>query len=275
MDRVGIITRTRDRPVLLRRALAGVRDQLYPHWQLVVVNDGGDPRAVESERCAAGLESDPRVQVVHHTESHGMEAASNAGIRRTESDYIVIHDDDDSWQPEFLQTMIDALANRPHPRCRGMICHTTRVVERVELGTVLECERAPFNAHVGSVVFMEMLDENLFPPISFLYERAVWEELGGYDESLPVLGDWEFNLRFLMQYDIGVVPELLANYHHRPPEARDAYANTVTAGHDLHRRIEDRLRDRWIRRDLAAGKPGLGALGWMAARRGTGARVRE
>ena len=44
---VGIITRTKDRPVLLKRALESVVNQSYEDWHLVIVNDGGDPVVVE------------------------------------------------------------------------------------------------------------------------------------------------------------------------------------------------------------------------------------
>ena len=56
---------------------------------------------------------------------------------------------------------------------------------------------------------------NRFPPIAFLYERAAGEAIGNYRTDLPVLGDWDFNLRFAERFGIGVIPEALAYWHHR------------------------------------------------------------
>ena len=44
---VAIITRTKNRAVLLARALNSVLEQRYQNWHLYVVNDGGDVATVE------------------------------------------------------------------------------------------------------------------------------------------------------------------------------------------------------------------------------------
>lgn len=41
MPRVSVIMRTKDRDVLLRRALSDVARQTFTDWGLVIVNDGG------------------------------------------------------------------------------------------------------------------------------------------------------------------------------------------------------------------------------------------
>ena len=90
---------------------------------------------------------------------------------------------------------------------------------------------------------------NSFPPISFLYKREIYDKVGGYNESLPVLGDWDFNIRFLRVADIGVIPELLARYHHRDTitDANNAYGNTVNAGVSKHVKYDAILRNHYLR----------------------------
>ncbi|WP_368859267.1 glycosyltransferase family A protein, partial [Xenorhabdus bovienii] len=61
---VGIVTRTKNRAVLLRRALESVKDQTYPHWQLVIVNDGGQPEPVDA-LVNSVFGNDKRVSVIH------------------------------------------------------------------------------------------------------------------------------------------------------------------------------------------------------------------
>jgi hypothetical protein len=63
---------------------------------------------------------------------------------------------------------------------------------------------------------------NFFPPIAFVFRREVLERIGGFNETLPVLGDWFFNLEFLLEDDIAVLPEPLARYHHRDRGTRQA-----------------------------------------------------
>ncbi len=107
----------------------------------------------------------------------------------------------------------------------------------------------------------EMVRMNQFPPIAFLFRRSAWEELGGFAEDLPVLGDWDFNLRFIEARDIGVIASPLARYHHRtlPAGVNASYGNSVHTG-DRHDRYDAVVRNRMLRRDLEAGKLGMGAL---------------
>jgi hypothetical protein len=77
-----------------------------------------------------------------------------------------------------------------------------------------------------------------------------------YDERLPVLGDWDFNVRFFEQFDVVHVDRPLAYYHHRY-ESEGPMANTIVTGHDDVRR---RLLNRYLREDLAAGRLGKGYL---------------
>jgi len=100
----------------------------------------------------------------------------------------------------------------------------------------------------------------MFPPISFVFSRTAMEEVGLFREDLPVLGDWDFHLRFCASYEIGLIAEPLANYHHRITLQSSAYGNSVIAGNDKHRHFEHLLRNEWLRSDLKASKPGIGFL---------------
>jgi hypothetical protein len=113
---------------------------------------------------------------------------------------------------------------------------------------------------VQQVSLRRMLAENFFAPIAFVFEREACLEVGGFREDLPVLGDWEFNIRFLSKYEIGVIPEILARYHNRVDRRADAYASTVTAQVDKHAFYDNMLRNEWLRADIAQGKVGKGIL---------------
>ncbi|MCD8481410.1 MAG: glycosyltransferase [Verrucomicrobia bacterium] len=95
--------RTKNRPVLLVRAIDSVVQQRHQNWQLVIVNDGGDPAPVEALVAAVQPEQRARIQILHHPQSLGMEAASNAGLRALQTDYVMVHDDDDSLHADFFR----------------------------------------------------------------------------------------------------------------------------------------------------------------------------
>lgn len=261
--RVAIITRTKNRTLLLRRAVDSVLSQTFGNWVHVVVNDGGDPGQVDAllgeyESAYAG-----RLQVVHHPVSLGMEAASNAGAHASQSDYLVIHDDDDSWDATFLQRCVEYLDTPPAvlgTPVRGVATYSMRILEQMHEKGAIEVGREPFNEWMTGVSLYRLAASNCIPPISFLFSRESYEKIGGFREDLPVLGDWDFHLRFVQEYEIGLIRETLANYHHRVTLEHGVYGNSVIAGDDKHRRYEHLYRNELLRDDLRKGRAGLGFL---------------
>lgn len=254
-DLVSIVMRTKARPRLLERAIASVVAQSWPAWQLLVVNDAGDPHAVDAAvRTAAG--ADARVTTIHRTEAVGMEAATNAGLAAATGRYVCLLDDDDTWEPAFLATCIAHLRGLG-PGARGVVTHSTRVVERMDGARIVEVERVPFTPSLAAVSLAQLTQRNLFPVNAFVYDRAALDAVGHYRTDLPVLGDWEFNLRFVRRFEVQVVPEALANVHVRPESDGGASANSPPA---LHLAYDARIRNELLRADLEAGRLGLGLL---------------
>lgn len=256
---VSVITRTRDRPRLLSRARASIASQTFGDLAWVIVNDGGEPGPVEAEAEAARAAGIQAV-AIHRQHSSGIEAAANAGIRASSSRYIVIHDDDDSWNPPFLALTVAALEQET--AFVGVVTHSTTVVEQILGDTIVTISRKPQNRSLQVVYLADLVINNLFPPISFLFRRQIYDAVGGYNEEFPVLGDWEFNLKVAMQGDIRVLPKMLANYHVRmgAQDPTSRYANSIFAERDLHRLQDAVFRNRMLRADIAAGKVGIGML---------------
>lgn len=257
--KVAIITRTKNREILLRRAAQSVIAQKFEDYCWIVVNDGGDVPSVK--RVIDGCGIDPaRVKLISNEHSIGMEAASNMGIAAVASDYIVIHDDDDSWAPEFLERTVEFLEGDGAALYGGVVTYSTYVSELIRDDSVVELQRKPYQNTLTGVSLDAVLDKNLFPPISFLFRRSVCEAVGGFDETLPVLGDWLFNLEFLLRANIGVLPEPLSFYHHRDRSDATApeYRNTVIDQVSRHQKYTAIVRNRFLRRNLQQSAVSLG-----------------
>lgn len=259
--KVSIITRTRNRPLLLQRALHSVLGQENaPPWEWIVVNDGGGREEVERILLPAG----DRVTIKHLKHSQGMEHASNCGISLSSGKYLAIHDDDDSWDSGFLREMHQWLDLPGRESYAGVVCHSIRVQEHLTDSEIKILREEPFNFWVEEILPWNVLMENPFPPISFLFRKSAYSAAGPFDESLPVLGDWEFNIRLVLRWRIGVLKKPLARYHHRDPSAKGAIANSITEGHDRHRQWEKTLRNRWLTHPPLPGIPHFGELSKIA-----------
>lgn len=257
---VAIITRTKDRAIFLRRAVESVLGQTFADWQHVIVNDGSPPDPVEKALAPYRAQYGERLKVIHNLVSPGKVRGLNIGVRATASKYLVIHDDDDSWRPEFLARCVDYLENRPRPDVRGVVTHSTRVIERVEGDQIIRVFTNGFNTWLRAISLYRMAVGNTFPPISFVFERAALDEIGPFREDLIRLADWEFNMRFLARYDIDLIPEELACYHHRPDILEGSYTNSIIGHVREHLYLEDALHSQWLRDDLQRGQFGIGFM---------------
>jgi glycosyltransferase involved in cell wall biosynthesis len=260
MAKTAIITRTRDRNLLLERAINSVLSQTDNDWLHVIINDAGDKGAVEQLVAKYEQQYNGRLKLIHNETSSGMEAATNLGIKSVLSEYVVVHDDDDSWDKRFLEIATNALASTELTSAKGVVTRVTKIYEELLESTVKTIKMEPYKADFKYITLFELAAENLFPPIAFLFKREVLDQVGYYDESYPVQGDWDFNLRFLERFDIVLVDEFLANYHHREKIISGSYGNSVTAGVDKHALYEMRLKNELLRKDLESGKLGVGIL---------------
>lgn len=252
---VAVIMRTRDRPVLLRRALRDLCAQSYTDWRLVVVNDGGD--AAEVDRLVAeppGLAE--RVTVLHNAQSRGMEAASNQGLAESESTYVAIHDDDDTWHPAFLARTVARLESTGEA---AVAVRTELVWEHVDGDTITEQSREVFMPEIRSFTLFDLLRTNRFVPISVLHRRDVHEEIGPFREDLTVVGDWEFHLRLAAgRRPVGFLDGQPLAFWHQRRDADGALANSVIGRQEEHQRLDLLLRDEALREHVRS--HGMGGL---------------
>lgn len=258
-QKVSIIIRTSERYIFLERAIQDVLQQTYKQWYIILVNDGGDISRINNilQKYNVPVE---KIKVINVNKNQGLHKAINLGAKAVATEFVVMHDDDDTWHPDFLKETIAYL--EADPTRMGVITHSYKVYESVVNEVIKEKKRKPFNFEIKSVIGMyDMLKNNLFSPISFVYRACVYKEVGYFDETLQVLEDWEFNIRFLMKHDIHVIEKPLANYHIRVQNNIDqAYKNTITSKKRIHQKYDTIIRNRYLREDLKNNELGIGTL---------------
>ncbi|UIN29859.1 glycosyltransferase family 2 protein [Microbacterium binotii] len=254
--RVSIIMRTRNRTDLLQRALDDVFGQRFVDFELVIVDDADDAAPVTELVAALPAERAERVHLVTRAgEQHGRWPAANAGLSVARGEFITLHDDDDYWDPSFLDVMVSHLDAAPD--AGAACCRTQIVIEREdEHGTLQRTDEYPFLPELHAITLSDMLRANRIPPISLLYRRALHTEVGPYDASLDVLGDWDFYLRAIAAHPIDLVDgPALAFWSHRPAST-GAGENSISA--QAPRAVtESLIRDARIREGLRKDGPSV------------------
>jgi hypothetical protein len=125
-------------------------------------------------------------------------------MRLARGELIALLDSDDLWDAMKLEKQVAFL--RQHADYDMVITDVQRV-DRV--GTPIDVfRRRDFIPVDGDVLTYVLLNPAL-APASALFRRIVFEQLGGFDESLRTAEDIDFHLRVAAAFKIGVIEEPL------------------------------------------------------------------
>lgn len=261
---LAVLTRTKNRPHLLSRALESLLAQTRTDFVWIVADDGESTDS-SKEIIARAKARLPEVISFAVVNSAGMETATNQALAAATTQFVALLDDDDTWEPTFVSETLAFLSEFPG---YAGVCTQTSIVQETNDQPPKKLKQYVMNPDLRSVTLADLALSNRWTSNAFVYRRDAHKKLGLYREDLRVLGDWEFNLRFLVQYDVGVLAKPLANYHWRMQltDPGDPNANTVVASLDEHILTASRIRNELLREDFAAASVGLGfllALGQM------------
>lgn len=256
---ITVIVRAHDRPpAFLKRALKSVADQSRLPSVVLVVNDSEGHAAAEEVLKAPELQTlgmrhlprDSRTQPQPNRST-----ALNRGILAATTQWIAFLDDDDTWAPTFIEAVASRLPARPGKDLGGVVTQTEAVDEKWAEGGLREMRRRAFNPRLRWLDIAALAVENQFTLNALVIGREIAEAVGGFREDLPMLEDWEFNVRVAAQYHIDVIPQPLARYHFRESSGASPNSNV-----DAMLRARALIRNEWLRADLAAGRIGFGQL---------------
>jgi hypothetical protein len=109
--RVRVYVSTYRRPHLLRRALDSLRAQTVTDWVCELHND--DPDDDRPEAMLAEVQ-DARIRYVRHAVNLGATRSFNLFHQTVDEPFFTLLEDDNWWEPQFLDQMIGALEAHPH-----------------------------------------------------------------------------------------------------------------------------------------------------------------
>jgi GT2 family glycosyltransferase len=188
-------------PAWLVDAVDSVRAQFYPHWELLLVDDGSRREATRA--TLAALEgSDPRIRVLWQPRNGGISRATNAGLEAATGEFLALLDHDDRLAPDALFETVRLFVEDP-----ALDAIYTDQDKMDESGRRFE----PF--------FKPDWSPELFRGVMYVghllvVRRALALEVGGFDPRFDKVQDFEFMLRIAERTDrIAHVPKVL--YHWR------------------------------------------------------------
>jgi LmbE family N-acetylglucosaminyl deacetylase/glycosyltransferase involved in cell wall biosynthesis len=199
-----VVIRTRNRPHLLKEALASVLAQMHLPARILVVNDGG---VVVDDICAQA-EGLCQLDLIQLDSSTGRSAAAQLGLERATASHVVFLDDDDLFFPEHLLVLGRALA-------RGVTVPYTDAVQGIWKSDESDGRLEPVARHrtfggAFDQARFKLVNHIPLPCVAIPRELAI--EVGGFNPKLDLYEDWDLLLRLAEQTPLTHLPVLTCEY---------------------------------------------------------------
>jgi len=200
---VTVVIPTRNRWHRLRRTLAGALAQEGVALEVILVDDASAERMPAD--LGATATGDSRLRVVRNDAGLGLAGARNRGIAESRGTWIAFLDDDDLWAPRKLRAQLDAAD------AAGAAWAYAAAIELDERARPIAPPEPP---PVPEDVARLLLVANAIPAGSsnVLVRTDVVQRLGGFDEHLTQLADWDLWLRLAAAEPATACTEVLVGY---------------------------------------------------------------
>jgi glycosyltransferase involved in cell wall biosynthesis len=225
---VSIIIPTYNRPYFLCELLEALTRQTYSRFELIIVNDHGDP-----VDFVTSLYPELNIQIINLERNVQHVAARNEGVKRAQGDYILLCDDDDLLLPSHIETMVRELEGY------DLVYSDVEIFDYEIRGGI----RIPKNVTLFAFEhdLQAMRRFSTYVSSGSLYKKSIHNSIGYFDSSVFHYWDWDFFLRVSRHFRVKRVPVASALYAFSQQgsnlsldhEAMRPYLNRLSAKHQL------------------------------------------
>ena len=185
---VSVIIPTYNRKHTLKRAIQSVYIQSLPPFEIIVVDDGSNDGTKEWVK-----QKYPDIKYIYQKNS-GVSSARNKGIKIARGDWIALLDSDDEWLPNKLNEQI----NKIKLNLDVKILHSNEIWIR----NGVRVNQMKKHKKFGGYIFEKCLDICRISPSSVMLKKAIFDDIGTFDESLKVCEDYDLWLRITSKYPV-------------------------------------------------------------------------
>lgn len=224
---MSVVVIFRDEERFITEAIDSVFAQTYPHWELLLVDDGSADASPALARQVAEREAS-RVRYLQHPGgvNRGMSASRNLGIRHARGAYLAFLDADDTWLATKLAEQVAVLNEQPgaamvYGATQWWYSWTGHAEDSGRdfvhpLGVAADVPLPP------PVVVTQMLRHEGTSPCtcSILVRRDVVQRVGAFEESFKSLyEDQAFCAKVCLSYPVVASSQCWYRYRQHPDSA--------------------------------------------------------
>jgi len=180
-----IIMPTFNRAFLLESTVNSVLGQTYQNFELIIVDDGSTDGTKQfiKEHYATEIKSG-KIKYIYK-ENSGVCKTRNIGLKNATNEWIAYCDSDNFMAPQCLERFACAILE--HPKYKTFYANLISINSKRQIG-----HRFNYN---------KLLEQNYIDLGVFVHHRSVYEKLGGFDENMTRLVDWDLIARYTKEYE--------------------------------------------------------------------------
>lgn len=210
--RVAVVMPLYNHESYVREAVDSVLRQTLAPTRFIIVDDGSSDASVAAvaERITDwdGFPIELRTQ-----RNRGAARTLNEVIFGLDEEVIAILNSDDAWHPERLERMVPTLSpDRPSLSFSGVDFFGDSTERDLQRNPAWMARLLAVAGELPSLGFAVLLGNLAISTGNFLFSRALFETVGGFDESMPIIHDWNFLLQSLRVAEPQLVPAALYRY---------------------------------------------------------------
>jgi glycosyltransferase involved in cell wall biosynthesis len=186
---VSIIIPCYNQAHFLNEAIESVLAQSYPHFEIIVVDDGSIDNTSE---VAVRY---PEVRCIRQ-DNQGVNAARNTGLRHSKGEYLVFLDADDRLLPGALKAGLECFD--AHPECALVAGHCHLIA--TDGASVRKWRQS---SHIVSDLYLTLLSrKHWVNPGAVMQRRAALEYVGDFDPSISASEDYDLYFRIARKFPV-------------------------------------------------------------------------
>ncbi|MBI2596890.1 glycosyltransferase [Candidatus Daviesbacteria bacterium] len=184
------------------QAIESILDQTFHNFELIIIDDASSDKT--RNIIKAYMKKDARIKMIINKKNLKLAGSLNEGIEKAKTQIIARMDPDDISDPERLITQFKFL--KEHPRVA--IVGTNIQIINNEGKIISKREYPTTSAELKKIMFRY----SPFAHPAIMFRKNIFEEFGGYDETMKVCEDIDLWFKIGSKYEFANIPKILLTY---------------------------------------------------------------
>ena len=192
-----VIVSTYNRNDLLIKTIHSILGQTYQHFEIIIVDDGSTDDTKKSVYAHFPVEiKDKKIRYFYKKHS-GVSSARNYGIKHAKNEWIAFVDSDNLLLPDFFRVFAQ------------------NIIKYGKKYKTFYCDLNTFSGKTKSHEFdyKKLTLSNYIDLGVFVFKNIVYKKLGGFDENMTRLVDWDLILRYTKKFPPKHINEVCLFYN--------------------------------------------------------------